>query len=340
MTAGEKPAVVVALRGWDLSQWLPRLRAALPGRDVVVAETAQGATSGSRADSWPATRADVQPVPLPERYYLFCWKPDPSLLRRRPAPLLILSAGAGVDHILDHDPPEGVPITRIVKPDLTGRMVEYVVLHCLYHLRHMDEAGANQRRRLWRGRPFAAAREVTVGLMGIGEMGQASATGLMALGFKVIGWGRTDRGALPFRCYAGAGELNEFLGETNILLSLLPSTPATRGLIDGAKLRRLKRSSPFGGPVFINAGRGDGVNEAELVAALTDGTLRAASLDVFTTEPLPPSSPLWGMSNVVITPHNAADSDPDVIAAAVAAEIVRFETGLPLANPVDRARGY
>lgn len=316
----DKPAIAVALTGWNLEHWLPRLRHAVPGREIAVV--------GAPGD------------PLPERYYLFCWKPDPGLFRQKPAPLLILSGGAGVDHILDCDPPEGIPITRIVDPDLTGRMVEYIVLHSLYHLRRMDEAATNQRKRQWRLHAFATAREVTVGLMGAGVMGQAAAKGLMELGFNVIGWGRSHRPGLPFRTYAGAEEIGAFLKQTEILVSLLPSTPATRGLISGALLRKLRRDGNFGAPVFISAGRGSTVNEIELLAALRDGTLRAASLDVFDVEPLPQESPFWKLDDVVVTPHNAADSHPDSIVAAIAGEIARFEAGKPLLNPVDRARGY
>lgn len=318
--ASPKPAIAVALKGWDLSHWLPRLRGAAPGREIVVIETPDD--------------------PLPRDYYLFCWKPHPRLLQRQPAPLLILSGGAGVDHILDHNPPGGVPITRIVDPDLTSRMVEYVVLHCLYHLRRMDEAAMRQRQHQWQARGFACARDVTVGLMGVGEMGRASAKGLMALGFNVIGWSRTPKPDLPFACYSGADSLDDFLGRTNILVSLLPSTPDTRGLIGLPVFRMLARQGPFGAPVFISAGRGDSVDEAGLLTALQDGTLRAASLDVFVKEPLPSDSPFWDLSNVTITPHNAADSHPDAIVDAIMEEIRRFEAGEPLLNPVDKSRGY
>lgn len=320
MAADDKPALAVALTGWDLDLWLPRLRAVLPGRGIVVVETAETA--------------------LPERYYLLCWKPPAAVLHRQPAPLLILCGGAGVDDILKHDLPDGIPVTRIVNPDLTRRMVEYVVLHALYHLRRMDEAAFNQRRGLWSSKPFAAAREVTVGLMGAGEMGLAAGKVLQALGFNVIGWRRSRRAGLPFPSYAGPAELDGFLSQTDILVSLLPLTPETRGLIDGARLRKLRRGGPFAGPVLINAGRGDVAVEPDLIAALQDGTLRAASLDVFAQEPLPANSPFWGMSNAVVTPHNAADSDPDAIAVQVAEEIQRFETGAPLLHPVDRTRGY
>lgn len=316
----DKPAIAVALTGWSPEPWLTRLRKATPGREIIAV------SSGSD--------------PVPARHYLFCWKPDPALLHRQPAPLLILSGGAGVDHILKLSPPAGIPITRIVDSDLTGRMVEYVVLHCLLHLRRMTEWPAQTAARAWKVDGFPAAREVTLGIMGVGEMGQASAKALMALGFNVIGWGRSRREGLPFRAYAGAGELDAFLAGTDMLVALLPSTPETRGIINAALLKKLRRNGPFGAPVLINAGRGDATNEAELAAALTDGTLRAASLDVFATEPLPADHPFWTMQNVVITPHNAADSHPDAIIAAVVAEIERYEAGLPPLHGVDRARGY
>lgn len=315
-----KPSIVVAITGWDNDPWVRRFRSAAPGRDVVTLTDA-GAT-------------------LPKRYYLFCWKPDAEVFKREPRPLMICSAGAGVDHILKAYPPAGVPITRIVDPDLTGRMVEYVVLHCLYHLRRMNEASENQANKAWRSKDFPAAREVTVGILGVGEMGQAAAKGLMALGFDVVGWGRTQRDGLPFKSYAGMGVIDAFLKRTDILVSLLPSTPETRGLIDAGMLKKLRRTGPFGAPVFINAGRGDGANEADVLATLEDGTLRAASLDVFFAEPLPPESPFWAMDNVVVTPHNAADSMPEAVVDAVMEEIRRFEAGLPPKHPVDPARGY
>lgn len=314
-----KPAIAIAVT-WDPEPWAKRFRAIAPDRDIVVVRQPDD--------------------PLPARYHLFAWKPAAMLVQRQPRPLMICSAGAGVDHIFKSNPPEGIPVTRIVDPDLTGRMVEYIVLHCLIHLRRMNEAAANQRKALWQSDDFPAAREVTVGILGVGEMGQAAARGLQAIGFDVIGWGRSKRDGLPFETYAGAGELDAFLARTDILVCLLPSTPETRGLIDAALLGKLRRNGPFGAPVLINAGRGDAVNDLDLLQALQDGTLRAASLDVFSTEPLPADNPLWNMENVIITPHNAADSHPEAVVAAVMAEIERFEAGLAPIHCVDRMRGY
>ena len=315
-----RPPLVIAFTGWNTAPWLARFRAAGKGRAIIALE-------------------DVG-QPLPERWYLCCWKPDPAVLRRKPAPLLIASPGAGVDHILKANPPAHIPVTRIVDPDLTGRMVEYVVMGALYHLRQMTAYAGLQRDHRWKPLHQPAAREVTVGLMGVGALGQACAAGLKAVGFTVIGWGRTERQGLGFPAFHGNDGLEAFLAETDILVSLLPSTPETRGLINADLLARLRNPGPLGAPALINAGRGDTVNEADLLAALRSGVLRAASLDVFVTEPLPADSPFWDLPNVVITPHSAADSMPDSVVDAVLMEIDRFEAGLPPLNPVDRGRGY
>jgi len=117
-------------------------------------------------------------------------------------------------------------------------------------------------------------------------------------------------------------------------------TPDTRGILNRGLFSKLSRSSPIGAPVVINAGRGGLQNEADILACLDDGTLGAVSLDVYATEPLPPESPFWTHSKVVLTPHNAADTDPDEISRYVARQIARFEAGQALENVVDPARGY
>ena len=142
------------------------------------------------------------------------------------------------------------------------------------------------------------------------------------------------------RCFAGAAELDAFLAETDILVVLMPLTSATRGILDRGLFRKLARNGVLGGPVLINAGRGGLQIENDILECLDDGTLSAATLDVFEAEPLPPSSRLWTHPRLTLTPHNAADSDPDAISDDVAAQIQAFERGRSLKNVVDRAREY
>ena len=142
------------------------------------------------------------------------------------------------------------------------------------------------------------------------------------------------------KCFAGGEEFDAFLGETDILVSLLPATAETDGIINRSAIRKLSRGGPFGAPIVINAGRGRQQVASDIITCLDNGELHGATLDVFTVEPLPADDPLWNHPLVTITAHTAADSDPSVICAYVNAQIERHKAGLPLANLVDRARGY
>ena len=114
-------------------------------------------------------------------------------------------------------------------------------------------------------------------------------------------------------CFHGAEGLEPFLRRTDILVCLLPLTPDTRHVLNRDLFAKLICSSPLGAPVLINAGRGGLQNEADILQCLDDGTLGGASLDVYATEPLPADSAFWTHPKVVLTPHNAADTDPDEI---------------------------
>jgi len=140
--------------------------------------------------------------------------------------------------------------------------------------------------------------------------------------------------------YAGEAELSEFLARTDILVALVPLTPDTQGMLGRRLFEQLARDGVLGAPVLINAGRGGLQVEADILACLDDGTLGAATLDVFHQEPLPASSPFWRHPKVTVTPHNAADSDAEAISDYVAAQIRAYEAGESLANVVDRGRGY
>src|SRR6185369_9513242 len=156
----------------------------------------------------------------------------------------------------------------------------------------------------------------------------------------VTGWSRSPRVIDGVECFHGMDGMDAFLRKTDILVSLLPLTPDTHGILDRNVFAKLNRNSPMGAPVLINAGRGGLQNEADILACLDDGTLGAASLDVYETEPLPTDSRFWSHPKVVLTPHNAADTDPDEISKYVAEQIERFEADGELENVVDRKRGY
>jgi glyoxylate/hydroxypyruvate reductase A len=271
------------------------------------------------------------------------WQPPQGLLRLLPNLKLIVSVGAGVDSLLDDPTLPYVPLVRFVDPDLTGRMVEYVLLNVLYHHRRMAEFRELQARRVWEYLPEPAAAEIRVGLMGLGVLGSASAAALKPLGYQLRGWSRTPKALDGVSCYSGTVELDAFLAETDILVVLLPLTPDTRGILSRSLFRQLSRrgrSPLLPGPVLINAGRGGLQRDADIIAALSEGELYAASLDVFETEPLPAGSALWSHPRVLVTPHNAAESAPAAIARYALRQMLARQQGSKLENLVHRARGY
>ncbi len=274
---------------------------------------------------------------------VLAWQPPPGLIRTLPKLKLIVSVGAGVDALLGDSSLPDVPLVRYVDADLTGRMVEYVTLHVLYHHRRMTEFRELQSRREWKYEAEPAAHEIRVGIMGLGVMGSAAVAPLKLLGYQLRGWSRTPKSIEGMQCFCGDAELEAFLADTDILAVLLPLTPDTRAILNRALIRKLSRQGRderLPGPALINAGRGGLQVDADILAALEAGELYAASLDVFETEPLPDTSPLWSHPRVVITPHNAAESAPLSIVRYALRQRQRHLDGLPLENVVDRTRGY
>lgn len=312
-------SILLAIQGWDSAAWARRVGRLAPGRDV---------------RAWPQARsyAGVK--------YALCWKPPAGLMAQLPDLEVMFSLGAGVDALLlDPDLPDR-PLVRIVDPSLTGSMTEWVVLHVLMHHRMQRRYDASQREKAWAPLDQPPARAVGVGIMGLGVLGTAAAAALKGLGFDVAGWSASPKDIAGIACFDGREGLAPFLARTDILVVLLPLTPDTAGLIDYDLLSGLRRDNHMGGAVLINAGRGGLQVEEDILRSLADGILSGATLDVFVEEPLPPESPFWTHPKVTVTPHIAADSDPDVLCAAILRQIEVYEAGRPLENVVDRRRGY
>jgi glyoxylate/hydroxypyruvate reductase len=313
-------ALAVIIQGWTEASWFGAMPNAMPERDLRF---------------WPDLGR------LEDIVYAAVWKPPQGVLQTFPNLKLIFSLGAGVDAILaDPTVPEGIPLVRVADSDLTNRMSEYVVMHCLMHMRQQRRLDQHQRDRMWHSLDQHAASAMTVGVMGLGVLGTDAATKLKIMGFNVVGWSRSRKSLAGLTCFAGEPELTAFLGQSDILVCLLPATTYTDGILNRDLIDRLSRNGPFGAPILINAGRGRLNNETDILACLDTGALHAATLDVFREEPLPADSRFWHHPEVTLTPHSAADSDPATICRYVATQIARFEAGEPLQNRVDRARGY
>lgn len=311
--------LLLHLADFDEASWARGFAAALPGHRVV-----------RRNDSYDPAGVD----------YIFVWKPTPDAFDGLVNLKAVLSLGAGVDALLHHPKLPDKPIVRFVDADLTQRMSEYVLANVLMHHRLFARFKQDQEARRWVQLYPPAARKSRVGVMGLGVLGQDVIRHLKVFGFQLRGWSRTPRTMEGVETFAGTEQFDAFLSGTDILVNLLPLTPETIGILNYDSFSKLRRDGLDGGPVVINAARGRHQKEADLVRALTDGTLRAASLDVFETEPLPKDSPLWALPNCVITPHIAAASSEETGVAYFSKVILDHEAGGRLPNVVDVRRGY
>ncbi len=261
---------------------------------------------------------------------------DMAELRRYPNLRLVVSMGAGVDHLLrPPGPPPGVPVARLKDARLTQGMTEWVLLNVLRFHRQDPEYRALQAERRWEELPAPDTAARRVGILGMGELGGAAAAALVALGFPVMGWSRTPKQRPDVECFHGPAGLDAMLGRSDILLCLLPLTPETRGVLNRRTLGLLPR-----GAFLLNAARGGHVVQEDLLAALDSGRIAGAALDVFEPEPLPPDHPFWGHPRVVMTPHAASITIPSSAASQVAENLRRARSGRPLINRVDFGAGY
>ncbi|NIY96616.1 glyoxylate/hydroxypyruvate reductase A [Salipiger sp. HF18] len=246
----------------------------------------------------------------------------------------VLNLWAGVERITGNKTLT-VPLARMVDEEgLTQGMLEYVTGHVLRHHLGMDRYIMNPEHR-WDPvvPPLASERPVTV--LGLGTLGTACAGALAGLGFPVSGWSRTPREVEGITCHHGPEGLTKVLAGAEILVLLLPDTPATQDLMNRETLALLPH-----GACIVNPGRGPLIDDAALVEALDQGQVGHATLDVFRKEPLPQDHPFWAHPGVTITPHVAADTRVPSASRVIAENIRRGEAGEPLLHLVDRAAGY
>lgn len=273
--------------------------------------------------------------PPEEMTYAFVLSPPQGYLARFPNLKAIMPVGAGVEHILADPELPDVPIVRMVQPDMTQRMSEYVVQHALNHLRRLRQIQAAQARSDWKLFVCPAATEVTVGILGLGTLGMHAAGYLSSVGFKVRGWSRNPKPECGFPAFAGPNGLPAFLSDCDILVSLLPLTPETSGLIDRQVLSTLKP-----GASIINASRGGVIVDEDLLASLDSGQVSEATLDAFDVEPLPADNPYWSHPKVTVTPHCASAALAEAVAERMEMIIDTIENGGTPSPLVDRSTGY
>lgn len=262
--------------------------------------------------------------------------PPPESLADLPSLRLIQSLWAGVNGLLnDSSVPTDVPLARMVDPVMNDAMAQTTLWAVLGLHRGFFECALHQREHRWDTHAQRRADEIGVAVLGLGQMGGRVARSLVREGYRVIGWSERAKAIDGVRCHAGAAALPTVLAQAQIVVNLLPLTPATAGLIDAQTLGALPE-----GASLVNLARGLHVVEPDLLAALDSGRVQRAVLDVFATEPLPVGHAFWDHPRVTVLPHIAAQTDPRSAAQMAAANVRALRAGRALAHLVDRARGY
>ncbi|GLO03102.1 2-hydroxyacid dehydrogenase [Pseudomonas putida] len=265
-----------------------------------------------------------------------CWFPPQGSLGRLPNLRLVHSIGSGIDHLgQDSSRDASLPVCRVVDPDHTQGMSEYVHWGVLHFHRGFDRVIAGNASQHWQRPVQRKAGDFRVGVMGLGAIGAPVAQRLAAAGYDVRGWARTPRQVDGVNTFAGPASLQGFLAGLDVLVNLLPLTASTHGVLNHAVFRHMAEGS-----ALINCGRGQHLNPHDLRQALASGQLRGALLDVFEQEPLPADSPLWHTPGVWVTPHMASAASDLCIARQVADNVSRLSAGLGLNNLVDPELGY
>lgn len=296
--------------------WRAALQAALPEERVVALDTLD---AGQRAACEVAIVANPQPADL----------------RTLPRLAWVHSVWAGVERLVGDLGDGGLPIVRLVDPQLADTMAEAVLAWTLYLHRDMPRYARQQAARQWLAHEPVRARDRTVSLLGLGALGEAAAQRLRGAGFQVRGWSRSRKQLAGVDCHAGDAELPAMLARTDILVCLLPLTAQTRGIVDAGALATLPA-----GASLINFARGPIVDDAALRAALDGGRLAHAVLDVFAQEPLPAPAWQWEHPSVTVLPHISAPTDRATASAIVAANIRRWRATGQMPQAVDAVRGY
>lgn len=267
--------------------------------------------------------------------YFAAWQPPADLYERFPNLQVVFATSAGVDQFdLDHVP-ESVSVVRMLDPGIAQGIIEYAGFAVLSLHRQMPAYLQQQREGVWKTYPLLAASKRRVGVMGLGNLGQAALNALRPFGFTLSGWSRTLKALPGVQCYGGAEQLPAFLGCCDILLCLLPLTADTAGILNAQTFAALPA-----GASLINLGRGGHLVEADLLAALDAGHLEHAIVDVLEEEPPRSDHPFLRHPKIWLTPHIGAMTDPQSAFEVLLDNVRRQQRGERMTGLVEPGAGY
>lgn len=267
--------------------------------------------------------------------FIAAWTLPEGVAETYPNLEVVFSVGAGVDQLNLSDLPDHVTVVRMVEPGIQMMVAEYVTMATLALHRRLPIYLDQQNSGDWAVHPVRPAGNLQVGVLGLGNLGQAALHALTPFGFRRAGWSRSQKSLPGVTIHTGKDGLAKILQDTDILICLLPLTPATTGLLDATLFATLPP-----GASLIHAGRGPQLDHEALLQSLDDGHLQGAFIDVTDPEPLPTGHPFWAHPKIVVTPHIAAQTDHVEGAAHVIAGVKNHIAGAPIAGQVNRSKGY
>jgi glyoxylate/hydroxypyruvate reductase A len=298
--------------GTEPEPWLAGLRAALPQAQL---------------ELWQAGASPAD--------YAVVWAPPQQFFDEQTRLKAVFAIGAGVDALLKLRLPAGVSFVRLDDAGMAVQMAEYVCHAVIRHFRELDRYAADIGQGRWTVHPSRHRADFSVGVMGLGVLGQRVAQALTHFEFPVNGWSRTAKAIEGVHGFHGDGQLDAFLRGSRILVNLLPLTAQTQGIMNRDTLSRLQP-----GGYVINVARGAHLVDEDLLALLDSGHLAGATLDVFRTEPLPLTHPFWRHPKITVTPHTSARTLRETSIAQIAGKLEALERGERIAGIVDTSRGY
>lgn len=308
-------SVLLVAPGKDVSDWAEELKNQHPGLNVYVYPEDHNAEEVEFAISWKHPRG---------------------IFKNYPNLKVVASMGAGVDHITsDPEFPEDVQITRVIDDQLTSDLSEFVLALVLNHTRHLSAYKHQEKEHHWNPLKYCRNKDMKIGVMGMGVIGTATAQLLAKNNFKVSGWSRTEKDCEDITSYSGEDELDDFLNQSEIIVCLLPLTKQTTGILNKELFEKLPK-----GAYVINVGRGEHLEESDLIAMIDSGHLAGAALDVFKEEPLPEEHAFWEHERISITPHTASVTQPKSVVPQIIENYERLQEDEPLKNLVEKDKGY
>lgn len=284
--------------------------------------------------NWP--KEFTKKKPYPNINGALVWDPPDEIWSNFPNIQIVQSLGAGVDHILNKNYPKNINIIKLYDPDLSNQMAEYTLMSVLMCKRKYFQYSKNMKDKLWNQITPLNNKDFKITILGYGNIAKLVIKKLRYFGFNIKVWGNTKRTLKNVDYYFGKNKFHESIKGASCLICLLPDTKLSKNLIGLKEFQLLNKES-----YFINIGRGNTVNQNDLLYALKNSILTGSIIDVFKKEPLKKNSKLWKLNNLLITPHIAGITNPtEHTAKLMKINFKNLELNKKLKNKVDITKGY